>query len=494
MLDSATFTRPSSDGATTPMLFVAGTVFAVLAGLVVALQFYALLPALFLPFSALFAVLLPSAETKQQKIQFVLGAALLFASLLWPRYSYIRLGGLPGLTPTRVVLAIATFVWIAYLLRNRSIRSELAQAISVNKALFISLFAYLLFRILSVAFAAQPFVALFSLINELTNLLLISLLNIAAFRSRPDIEKVLGILVLVTLAIGLIGVVEYIRQKSFFLEVFPITDDYAQEALLGKVRDSSYRIQSTFDNPLTYAQFLVCTQPLLLAAFFRQESKTKRLVTLVTLLISFGSAVATGSRSAMVVGLASFVLMLFLYFASEFRKRRIKPELIVLSLFALAATVLSGLLFFDHIATLIAGRSASEASSTEMRMLMLSRAIPLVLDSPVLGHGVGQAAALIGIYSSRGTPTVDSLLISLIVESGVGALLAYVTLILSAAFAAVRTAGNVSAKEAVVGLALATSLIAFFATSITLSMRSNFFFLSFLLSAVIACNQTRTSR
>lgn len=130
---------------------------------------------------------------------------------------------------------------------------------------------------------------------------------------------------------------------------------------------------------------------------------------------------------------------------------------------------------------LVAGRSAAEASSTSARLLMLKRAIPLVLNSPLVGNGVNQAATLIGFVGARGVLTVDSLLISFAVESGVIALLAYVFSVLAGFIHAVRNSLGESREDSILQLGFATSLILFLMTSVTLSLTGNMYFLAFCL-------------
>lgn len=457
--------------------------FCVLAGAVVAVELYILLPIFMLP---LLLTVLPISNRYQSKLFYILGASLLIAALLWPRYSYIRVGGLPGITPTRVLLAISLFVAIVYFLRSPKFKKEIFSAISQGQSIFWFVAIFIVFRFLSVVFAHRPLESLYGFLNEILFYPLMMLLFVTAFRSSIDVERIVRSLVYVTLFICLIGTLEYIRHQNVFTGILPVTDEYAQEALLSKVRDSGYRIQSTFDHPLTYAQFLVCVIPILIAAFFRFNGLVFRSIAIITVILAFGSVWLTGSRSGMVLGVATVLGMGVIVSVVQFLRRRVRLGALVISMFGLAIVSMATMLLIDSLMAIIAGRSYAEASSTSARLLMLDRAIPLLIASPLVGHGVNQAAALIGFVGSRGILTVDSLLISFLVESGVIALLAYVVSIFSAIIFAVRNAANDSRGDILLHSAFAASLLVFFMTTVTLSLTSNMFLLAFLFAAVVS--------
>lgn len=261
------------------------------------------------------------------KLFYTLGLSLLLAALLWPRYAYIRIGALPGATPTRIFLALALFAGIAYLLRSPGFRHGLISKISEAKSIFIFISIFTFFRLLSVIFADNPFASLYGFLNEVVFFPLMTLLFVSAFRSSSDIGKIIRALVYVTFFILLIGMAEYIRQQNIFSGLLPVTDEYAQEAMLSKIRDSGYRIQSSFDHPLTYAQFLVCVIPILIASFFQYKGIIFRGVSVAAVLLALGSAWLTGSRSGVALSVMSVLGMGVLVLVIQFFSVRFVWEL-----------------------------------------------------------------------------------------------------------------------------------------------------------------------
>lgn len=287
---------------------------------------------------------------------------------------------------------------------------------------------------------------------------------------------------------------EYIRQQNIFSGLLPVTDEYAQEAMLSKIRDSGYRIQSSFDHPLTYAQFLVCVIPILIASFFQYKGIIFRGVSVAAVLLALGSAWLTGSRSGVALSVMSVLGMGVLVLVIQFFQRKVRLGVVIISIFGIALMAVSAIFLIDHLLLLVAGRSAAEASSTSARLLMLKRAIPLVLNSPLVGNGVNQAATLIGFVGARGVLTVDSLLISFAVESGVIALLAYVFSVLAGFIHAVRNSLGESREDSILQLGFATSLILFLMTSVTLSLTGNMYFLAFLFAMVIGSTRDQVEK
>lgn len=468
-------------------------VFCFIAGAAVGIGAYVLLPVFFAPLFPVFLMVVPVSKKYPPKMFYFFGASLLTAALLWPRYAYIRIGPLPGVTPTRIMLALSLFAGLAYVVRSPGFRRGVASALSESKAVFYSIFVFTLFRFLSVVFAKYPFESLYGFLNEVVFFPLMTLLFVAAFRSSIDIGKIVKLLVYVTCLICLLGVVEYARQQNVFAGVLPVTDEYAQEALLSKIRDSGYRVQSSFDHPLTYAQFLVCVIPILIAAAFHFKGMVFRGTAFITVVMAFGSAWLTGSRSGVVLSIVSVLSMGVLVLGIQFFQRKVRLSVVVISIFGLAIATLGVMFAIDHLLLLIAGRSTAEASSTSARLLMLMRAIPLVLDSPLVGHGVNQAATLIGFVGARGVLTVDSLLISFAVESGVIALLAYILSVLAAFNIALRNAIRDSQDDAILQLGFATSLISFLMTTVTLSLTGNMFLLALLFALVVGSTRAQVA-
>lgn len=464
-------------------------VFCVLGGTAVGLEAYVLLPVFFAPIVVVLIFVLPVSKVYPNRLFFLLGVLLLSAALLWPRYAYIRIGGLPGVTPTRVFLALSLFFGLLYLLRSPCFRRKLAIELSSSKLIVFPVFVFALFRFLSVAFADNPIGSLYGFLNEIVFFVLMTVFFVGAICEPKNVQKFIKILVCLTFFICLIGVFEYLLQRNVFVGILPITDEYAQEAMFSKIRDSGYRIQSTFDHPLTYAQFLVSIIPLLIAGFFRFNGVIFRCVALLTISFAIGSAWLTGSRSGVLLSFSSVISMGALAMAIQFFRRNIKLGTLIISVFGLSLAALIGMLLVDQVLLVLSGRSSAESSSTAARMLMFYRAIPLVLDSPLVGYGVNQAAGLIGFVGARGILTIDSLLLSLVVESGVVALVCYLLCITSAVFISIRSAVRDCDSNTVVHLAFATSLIVFLMTTVTLSLTGNLFFLAFLLASVVVLNK-----
>ena len=112
--------------------------------------------------------------------------------------------------------------------------------------------------------------------------------------------------------------------------------------------------------------------------------------------------------------------------------------------------------------------------------------LPHIEANPLTGHGVGTGADVVGYFNPGAVfPTLDSMLISLLVETGVPGLLFFYGSLIFAIFSA---SGNICGTQrcgAVAG-GLSCSLIAFLVYSIVLSQLENFTLLFLFLGLTIA--------
>ena len=460
-------------------LFVVAYCF--LIGGVVAINAYILLPVLLAPLLLGIALLIPINNQQVERHLFWLSVLLLLAFLLWPRYSYIRLGGLPGITPPRIILAATFFLWFVALMKVDEIRKKMVQIISDASISLYLLLCFLLFRLGSSMLSIEPANSLLTFLNEFVFIGLLSVMFAAGIGSRENFARSLSPLLFVCALIFIIAIIDYRAQRVVLADYLPITSDYAEEAMRGKARGTAFRSQSTFDNTLTLAQFVAVVQPFFVLLSIAAKSKMARFAAFILAIGAIGIAWSTGSRAGLALTIFAPILMAGLFFFSNILgKKATLPQAVALVLSLIFASVLA-ILVVEYFYVLIAGRTAEEVSSTSARLLMLERAMPYISNSPFLGSGAGQASSLIGIARARGAPSVDSLPLSIVVESGFIALAAFVGLIFYAAVRCVRIAANEVGTDILVPLALATSLLIFFATTLTLSLVSNYFLLAFLI-------------
>jgi len=84
--------------------------------------------------------------------------------------------------------------------------------------------------------------------------------------------------------------------------------------------------------------------------------------------------------------------------------------------------LLVGYVALQEMMALIAGRTASEVSSSMVRVLMMERGIPLIQDQPIFGYGSGLGAVKLGFYDGTRF-NIDNYWLGLTLDAGVIGLL-----------------------------------------------------------------------
>lgn len=441
---------------------------------------YVVVPAIVAP-AAVLTLVIVLKEKSLRKIMACVATLSFSALLLWPRYAYFRIGALPGVTPPRLMVSLLILCFIANWIKSAKSRSTFARSTHGIAAGVSLVVAFCGSRLLSVIVSADPAPSLFPLINELVFFGGGFLVALEVSREEGAPEALYRVLIAVTWGICAIAFAEYIKQKNIFMGVFPVTDEYALQAMQGKIRDSGYRVQGTFDNPLSLAQYLSTVMPMLVSRVIGRKLDVWGVLAMAAAGASTLAIVMTGSRSALIFTVLAVLLLYAFAIKDRFARKEVTLGGGVASVVALIVLFILAISAVSYIEGLLLGRSAAEASSTNARLIMLDRAWPLVLEKPLFGHGVSRAAQLIGFYGAGGVLTVDSLLISFAVESGLVGLLSYVGLILYALRSACTTPARGRCGY-LFGAGLCSALGAFLVSSATLSLTGNLFFLAVLLA------------
>lgn len=456
-------------------------------GVLLGIGWYAALPTIALPVLILLYYPLVSTE-KAVSLIACTGGLVFIGFVVWPRYGYLRIGGLPGITPPRVLLLIFLLQVAVGLAKSAVLQRIFVGRLRDSFRILCIFGIYFFFRLGSAVLSDTPFASLLFLVDEIVFLGGAFLIGVLLLPDRLAVLRFAWLVSMATFLVSILALVEYFLQRNIFLDLLSVNNEYAQEALLPKIRDGDYRVQSTFDHPLTFAQFLNSAIPVSLILSVSAGTRMKQLFAAVVTGTALVAIFLTGSRSAL--GVLSFALLFIVGVVSlkQFFLRRVTlgGMLIAIALSASCFGILIGI--EEYLLELLAGRSSAEASSTSARLIMLQRAIPLVLDNPLFGYGVGAAPGLVGFVGGRGIVTIDSLIISIVVESGAPALIAYAALLAAGIAAALRssplgTAGNL------IGVGIAAGIFAFGATSVTLSLTANWFVLASFLAAgcAVAC-------
>jgi O-antigen ligase len=143
-------------------------------------------------------------------------------------------------------------------------------------------------------------------------------------------------------------------------------------------------------------------------------------------------------------------------------------------------------LFSGKVAKRVFG-SGETAGSTSARFEQFNMALPHIMRNPVTGHGRGAGPELVGFLTPGNTiPTLDSYLITLLVEQGVTGLLLFFGMIGFGVFVASRLYIMSPDERSTLGAPIACSLVAFAVYRIALSQTENHTLMFLMLGLVFA--------
>jgi O-antigen ligase len=128
-----------------------------------------------------------------------------------------------------------------------------------------------------------------------------------------------------------------------------------------------------------------------------------------------------------------------------------------------------------------------QAGSTQARYEQWAVGIPLIKSNPITGHGFTMGGYLIN-------NSIDSYLLSLILETGVPGLLFFSGLLVLPIWYGVRNYLSDMSESGAVAGALACSFVAFFSNRLVLSQRENHMLIFSLLAIVVVMNYESTRK
>jgi O-antigen ligase len=366
--------------------------------------------------------------------QFFRGVLLVFVVVfsIWPFYIDLRLHDNVGLNPQRIVLFFAViFFAVAYFLANGFSRFLGATwwRNSDGKAILGVLLVYTVLRSISSALAGTYSLLIF--VNELISNMFLMVVAGAVFRRYSDAKRFVSVITVCALIVSCYAVIERAVEYNFLVEYADVTTRAGFTAATEKIRDGVYRVQGTFEHPLSLVQYLAMTVPLLYLVFRKWKA-----LAVPPFLIICAALLYTGSRSAIVALFLSMVAMLVLTTHVRLRSGsgRRNRGLILGSLVALYGVILvgGGVLINEA----VNGESDSQNASTATRLIQINNGLLAIKQRPIFGFGPGEASRVImgiGETESGGETifreTTDNLFLTRVVESGIPSVLALIYLI-----------------------------------------------------------------
>ena len=315
-------------------------------------------------------------------------------------------------------------------------------------------------------------------------------------RNEQQLQTLIFLLCCCAIFISAAGVVEYFLWRNLFLAILP---EAVKEALAAgsptfqamitvlPLRDGHWRASSLFVNALSFAQFEALVAPIAFVWMAHGRSgRLRAFGAVVTVSVMFG-IFASGSRGgyvALIVATAYFVAI-WLIRKWKFERRSLGPALVGFMGAAGFAVLIPLILFYPRVHNAVLGGGA-EAASDEGRRVQWAMGITHIESNPITGHGFGQGATIIGYFNPGASfPTVDSGILSMLVEVGVPGMVLFVGMVLSASWSGLRRYLTDPSFNGALGGGLSAAMLAFLVYLTVLSQRDNHGYMFILIACVI---------
>lgn len=347
-------------------------------------------------------------------------APAIVLSVIWPRYIFLHIGGIPGVNPFTLSALVTSAICMMALIKSKSFSSDVLATFKSGGSISWIAIAWIAWRLVTSATGESPFSSIVEYLRDLLYVGTFLLIGLVAATNPNGPNTILRLITLCAILVDAIGIYEFTTLRNpFFQFISESPDGTASKAIASivsdKIRDGTARSQSVFDHPIVFAQFSAAIFPISAYLLRHDLSRIWKATSLLALMLSPICIVISGSRSG-VVGLAAAVLILGLiwWFRSlrEGRLSRIIAIMVVPVIFSFS------MLLWYALTELISGRNQHEASSTLIRLGMLKSGIDSLWDSPILGFGYGSAVYKAGVTNTFGIPTIDNYYLSIAVDSG----------------------------------------------------------------------------
>lgn len=378
--------------------------------------------------------------------------ALLVMSVLWPRYFYLSVSGLPGLSGFVLYSIAFALIAVPFAIYSRNALPPLLEIIRRSPVLVGLFAAFVFWRALTSAIAPplSSETSWFTFTRTFLPIGVYFIISTVFFMDRQIYRTALRVILVLIIVAGIGGLVE-VEMNMRLLKILGL-DNHAAGGIIAKsfmnnfYRDGSLRAQSVFTQPLVFGQFMAAIAPLCVALFFN-EDKRWRLVAAVAFAFCVYSVFISTSRSALICGCVAGLVFTILMFVNRFHRRWI---FLVIAALLLAVAVLFSYQLGELVASVI-GSSRDNLASAAFREVMITQSLKYASEAPVFGYGDGSAKWLGGLSTGDGLVTIDSQYLSVLLHNGYPGVILWTSFLVAMLFLAVRNAmeGNSPSVRAI---------------------------------------------
>lgn len=445
---------------------------------------------------------LPEVRIVPDKLLRKMFFAMVVVQLCVPIYYAIDTGILPWISVKRLFSLAVILLFALTVAGSQSARDKIADTVRNNRLLAFFAFGFLVLLFVSLLTASYPVRAFSGLIDCVLTWYVPLFACILIVRTEEDVILLLKIIAVAGIVDSLLGVIEFFLQRRYYFDIFPksvleamLAANPALELMYSTsdFRNGIYRASSIYSVPLNFGEFAAMVGPI--GAYFIFHGKTMRwrLLGVVSGISSVAALLVSGARGGFLAFLIAMPIMFVLWTIRYSKENRGSIVGGIMSVIFLIGTVtVFGLIASSHRLSNIVLGGEETAGSTGARFEQFDLALPHILSNPVTGHGKGSAAELVGFYNpGNSIPTIDSYVITLLVEQGVPGLLLFFGMVGLGIWIGVRLYLTNADERGAVGGPIACCLLAFAVYRPVLSETENHTLMFLIIGLVFAISRIK---
>ncbi|UAJ11545.1 O-antigen ligase family protein [Glacieibacterium megasporae] len=411
-------------------------------------------------------------------------------SIIWPIYIAVSLPGLPWLTPTRMALLVQTALLAYSLATSSDLRQYISRVVRSSTWFWVSFLVWEVMQIVTLPMSRTLVMSAKMFVDNqfaLAGILFLGCLLFSRKGWASWVSKTLVILALLTAVDGFIELHLGYPPWAHYIPSFMRVDEGIMSVVLGaqaRTADGLYRVHGQFPLSLVMAEYLALVIPFVVHSIVTSPGIVRRTLLVLALIFIMAAILITQSRLGLVGAMVTFAAYPLMWAYRIWRggnSGMLGPAL----LFGAPAAVvlLLGIVLSSHsLTTRILGGGAQSASN-EGRRIQREMAVPRVLHNPI-GYGLGNAGNVLGFTNPGGYMTIDSGVLTIVLDLGITGLVAFFGLLFAAINQGVGVFLRTTDRELALAGPAAISILVFIVVRLVLS-EENSFSLAFLLLGMI---------
>jgi O-antigen ligase len=393
-----------------------------------------------------------------------------------PSYYAIIVPALPHISVRRIATVPLIIIYMLYVATSAEARVHVVSVIRNARLVFVGAVGFLVMIFLSILTSVEPLASLAGITDVILEWYIPFFAVLTVLRTDREILLYLRIICVSAIFIAVVGVADSLTERNLMVDLLPnaiyqnMMQDWSFRQMIEtpQFRNNLFRAPSVFGVSLSFGEFEAIVAPLGAFFFLHGRGAADRIfgfavgVTVVLGIVASGSR---GAYSSLIGGTGAFIGLWVL------RERKLNPS----SLMAPAIMVMGAAGFGAVFALLMVSQRAYDSVIGDVdpgRQEQYNRSIPLILENPITGHGFAEGARVVG-YGPKEAPSLDSYVLSLLVETGVPGFVFFVLMVGAAIYLAARANVLDPSQRGAMNGALASALAGFLVYRLALSQTEN---------------------